>query len=66
MRSVGKKPGNDESIENEADGTHGAQEELEDVDDELMCRICDPVDELVDQIRTMTSGIVVPDKKVIG
>ena len=28
--------------------------------------ICDPVDELVDQIRSMSSGIVVPDKKVIG
>ena len=28
--------------------------------------ICEPVDELVDQVRSMTSGIVVPDKKVIG
>lgn len=27
--------------------------------------VCDPVDELVDQIRSMTSGIVVPDQKVI-
>ena len=27
--------------------------------------ICDPVDELVDQVRSMTSGIVVPEKKVI-
>ena len=28
--------------------------------------ICDPVDELVDQVRSMSSGIVVPDKKVIA
>jgi len=28
--------------------------------------VVDPVDELVDQIRQMDSGIVVPDNKVIG
>lgn len=27
--------------------------------------VCDPVDELVDQVRSMTSGLVIPDKKVI-
>jgi len=36
------------------------------IDKSHVMMMCEPVDELVDQIRTMTSGIVVPDKKVIG
>ncbi len=35
------------------------------IDKRHVLMICDPVDELAEQVRTMTSGIVVPDKKVI-
>jgi hypothetical protein len=36
------------------------------VDKSHVLMVCEPVDELVDQVRSMTSGIVIPDKKVIG
>jgi len=35
------------------------------IDRKFVVMICDPVDELVDQIRTMTSGIVTPSKQGI-
>mgnify|MGYP001238005598 FL=1 len=35
------------------------------IDKQFVVMICDPVDELVDQIRTMTSGIVTPSKQGI-
>ena len=32
---------------------------------EFVVMVCDPVDELVDQIRSMTSGIITPPKQGI-
>lgn len=36
------------------------------IDKSHVMMVVDPIDELVDQVRSMTSGIVVPDTKVIG
>ena len=36
------------------------------IDKSHVMMVVDPIDELVDQVRSMTSGIVMPDTKVIG